>query len=1715
MTIKTGSCRYIRCTNSISTKSVLNVIGKVVVLLATLVSYAGAQDLPTITAYRPVITETVDENGFLHPGIGVTKEVLENIRNQIEAKQEPWYSYYTEMLESFAASRTVTSSNRSSVDPTLPRDVAFNSQGFDSRFIADGLKAYTQALLYYITGDEVYRANAMAIIRIWEQMDPDQYEYFVDSHIHTGIPMNRMMTAAEILRYTSSQNEELKWTEEDTVKLTNNLITPVIETFQHTNNEFMNQHNYPLMGAMAGYIFTSNVERYAEAVEWMTVNKTAVNQGFNGSIKRLFRLVDTDASTGEVLDTPVVQHVEMGRDQAHGGGDLNNATIIARMFLAQGTKVDPVDGTLSTDEDAVGIYEFLDDRILAAADYFWGYMLGYPTDWVPTPFSIFSDGTVRGIYHRLSGAYRGRLLTTNFWGLYYYYTYARGVDLEQKAPNYYEAFLKRVPSNFYWGGGYAQTWNSPDGGADFWLYIPEEAAAAEGDKYLPKEQVSDSIIEAEERYTQLDTNSSIGQEGDTSYLELVSSPEGTNVSFFNFAYSGDALVGIKLRTYGEATISISASVESAPYRVLHVPDTNGQWVYITYEAPSRSSYSLVNLTAEGNGTTVDIDHFNIKGSLSLTPPVFNSGNEATKIVSFVGASVSSSFTATDSDANDTITYSAANLPGGSALDPETGLFSWDSAQAGDYSFVVIASDGETTSTKLAKITVAGDRVSAFSVASAQYDPELIYTIDTLEAFESVYDTAASMIETASDDEFSLQLAALNNATEALELVTPRLADGSINYPNLVDSSFGGGISALVDGDNDTFTGFLRGSNLFHIMDFGTDYKVSATAFGIQSRMNFNDRGAGVTVYASNDTLTWTRITPGESEFKDAMSILEVDSAYLGEAFRYFMFEMIDPQPDALRNQVLNLMELSEIRIFGQRFESDNKLEEVALSSPDADETNLVTTGSTVTVSIVAEEVVSNMVVKIQGVEAEVTSTDGIHWTATAIIDEVSQFGNAIVSVQYDVTNENGTSTIEASYVTDIYLTDGSDIISDVADKVFEFIDPSTSYGRPSETVTAANVGYLFDGNRYTTSDFRLGGNGSGGYIAFDFGEGNGIALTGVDMLARQDGYYYRINGAVAQGSNDGETWTTLSSDAFGTKEWQFLSVDKVEKYRFIRLYNSSNWFGNMAEVRFHGTYYGPVDAIETVSMHSDDADGSGVIETGESVTLNLGAVEEIENLKVSIQGVDAVVSSTDNINWTATATMQNDVALGYVQFSVDYNTVAGTKGRTETATSDGTKLYLIDGSDLIRNVTSIVDLIDPSTTHGRPDADVTLKMANYLFDANIYSVSDFRSGSSGWGSYITFDFKEGNSIVLKAVDLLARQDRYYDRTGGAVVQGSNDNENWDTISDPAGYTRDWQTLAINSTQAYRYIRMYNHKNWWGNMAELRLHADTTPPVTIDDAPEGWVSADATVTLTATDDYSGVTDTYFIVNTGEIQTGTSITVSEEGVTKIRYWSEDVAGNVEAPNETTVMIDKTAPVLEFTVDGETISSGDKIEDYQSIEISVMDELSGLAGVSLTIDGQEYPVDVDGSLSQTVNFSGLLGEHNISISALDLAGNALNQSYTVVVETSINSLLKLIEKFVGDGKIQGSLEEEISTTVDYLLRVCGVDESSSSMDLINEDDLGFDEARRVLNGLSKLSRLLAENSGPDLIDPEAKAVLEADLAALIVIYDEKVDNLRPSAK
>ena len=85
-----------------------------------------------------------------------------------------------------------------------------------TRANTDSETAYKQAIMWYITGDETYRSNAMSIIR--------SYSGIQSVVPHTSFRFATMTyflaAAAEILRYSDTQTESLKWTAADTANLT-------------------------------------------------------------------------------------------------------------------------------------------------------------------------------------------------------------------------------------------------------------------------------------------------------------------------------------------------------------------------------------------------------------------------------------------------------------------------------------------------------------------------------------------------------------------------------------------------------------------------------------------------------------------------------------------------------------------------------------------------------------------------------------------------------------------------------------------------------------------------------------------------------------------------------------------------------------------------------------------------------------------------------------------------------------------------------------------------------------------------------------------------------------------------------------------------------------------------------------------------------------------------------------------------------------------------------------------------------------------------------------------------------------------------------------------------------------------------------------------------------------------------------------------------------
>ena len=98
--------------------------------------------------------------------------------------------------------------------------------------------------------------------------------------------------------------------------------------------------------------------------------------------------------------------------------------------------------------------------------------------------------------------------------------------------------------------------------------------------------------------------------------------------------------------------------------------------------------------------------------------------------------------------------------------------------------------------------------------------------------------------------------------------------------------------------------------------------------------------------------------------------------------------------------------------------------------------------------------------------------------------------------------------------------------------------------------------------------------------------------------------------------------------------------------------------------------------------------------------------------------------------------------------------------------------------------------------------------------------------------------------------------------------------------------------------------------------------DTTPPVTVvGGADDRWHRVAVHLTLSASDDGSGVASTWYRVDNGVLKEGTSVLVpapashAGDGEHLVTFFSLDRAGNQEAPQQATVRIDTTPPALRW--------------------------------------------------------------------------------------------------------------------------------------------------------------------------------------------------------
>ena len=236
-----------------------------------------------------------------------------------------------------------------------------------------------------------------------------------------------------------------------------------------------------------------------------------------------------------------------------------------------------------------------------------------------------------------------------------------------------------------------------------------------------------------------------------------------------------------------------------------------------------------------------------------------------------------------------------------------------------------------------------------------------------------------------------------------------------------------------------------------------------------------------------------------------------------------------------------------------------------------------------------------------------------------------------------------------------------------------------------------------------------------------------------------------------------------------------------------------------------------------------------------------------------------------------------------------------------------------------------------------------------------------------------------------------------------------------------------------------------------NTVIAKLIIDTEAPVTTSNAPINWINqSPVVVTLSPTDNETGVANTYYSINDGNFTEGTSITVDTEGINKISFYSVDKVGNKEEVQTIYVKIDKTSPVTIINVP-ENWSKEDV-----TVNLAAVDAQSGVAKTFYSIDGSGY---VEGTYFNIKEE----GMHKITFYSVDAAGN-IEAVKTVEVKmdrTAPTGTIDLNSEYKLGSTLQLSYtaKDNLSGVVDEKIVVLSPGETTGKV-VENGDTIQFDK-------------------------------------------------------
>ena len=342
---------------------------------------------------------------------------------------------------------------------------------------------------------------------------------------------------------------------------------------------------------------------------------------------------------------------------------------------------------------------------------------------------------------------------------------------------------------------------------------------------------------------------------------------------------------------------------------------------------------------------------------------------------------------------------------------------------------------------------------------------------------------------------------------------------------------------------------------------------------------------------------------------------------------------------------------------------------------------------------------------------------------------------------------------------------------------------------------------------------------TGSYYTVDFGAGAAVNLNEIMLMPRAS-YSGRMNGLIVQGSNDNANWTDLTKALTGAQEstWADIQADKIldhNNYRYLRVYNSTAWSGNVAEVEFYGDYISTPATLAS-KITSMEAPVKG------ATSITLPKVPNGYTIAIKSATPAGILTTDGTITQPAIDTV---VSLVFTVTKTADGTTADT-GTINTVVTGKATAPKINVSAL-----AAVTASDKQWTSTGSGGLTAAQVGYLLFDGNMTTFGDLNTAT---GSYYIADFGAGSAVKLNEIKLMPRAPSngvtYSGRMNGLIVQGSNDNVSWTNLTQAVTGAKDntWTDIKIDkilNQNNYRYLKLYNSTAWSGDVAEVEFYGD--------------------------------------------------------------------------------------------------------------------------------------------------------------------------------------------------------------------------------------------------------------------------------------------------